>query len=217
MRDLRKWTAESFAKYPVLGNRFITPLCNVPEIGAEKEGGKFYDFDLQVKIVQLFKLDDYSSEARVIDDSGEIWHFQLLNLKYRWLREGQYVRIRAATLANHAKYAKTFGLRHYSNIMSLPFPCALAQNMLFDEISAVQTFEQEQLQTNGILMHPIVVSSIDQDKNMIGQPNQKSLVSIENLIEEETKASENEEDSKKQDSEEKHQVHRVRLSIEGVA
>jgi len=47
----------------------------VPEIGAEKEGGKFYDFDLQVKIVQLFKLDDYSSEARVIDDSGEIWHF----------------------------------------------------------------------------------------------------------------------------------------------
>lgn len=51
MRDLRKWTADSFAKYPVLGNRFITSLCNVPEVGAEKEDGKFYDFDLQVKVV----------------------------------------------------------------------------------------------------------------------------------------------------------------------
>lgn len=68
-------------------------------------------------------------------------------------------------------------------------------------------------------MHPIVVSSIDQDKNhVMGQPNQKSLVSIENLIEEEVRAnSDNEEDCKRQDSEEKHQVHRVRLSFEGVA
>jgi len=42
--------------------------------GAVKPDGKFYDFDLQVKVIQKFKIDDYVSEIRVIDDSGEIWH-----------------------------------------------------------------------------------------------------------------------------------------------
>lgn len=42
----------------------------------------------------MFKLDAYTSEIRVIDDSNEIWHAQVLNQKFKWLREGQYVRIR---------------------------------------------------------------------------------------------------------------------------
>lgn len=67
-------------------------------------------------------------------------------------------------------------------------------------------------------MHPIVVSTIDQSKDAMNkQAVQKSLVSIEKLIEEETKG-EDDEDCKRQDSaDEKHQVHRVRLSFEGVA
>jgi hypothetical protein len=27
-----------------------------------------------VKVMQKFKIDDYVSEIRVIDDSGDIWH-----------------------------------------------------------------------------------------------------------------------------------------------
>jgi hypothetical protein len=57
----------------VLSSKFITKLSDVPKVGEAKDG-KFYDFDLQVKIVQLFKLDDYQSEIRVIDESGQIWH-----------------------------------------------------------------------------------------------------------------------------------------------
>ena len=57
----------------MLSNKFITPLSEVKEKFSKNEHGKFYDFDLQVKILQLFKIDDYSSEMRVTDDSGQIW------------------------------------------------------------------------------------------------------------------------------------------------
>ncbi len=57
-----------------MGSGFITELADIASKGAEKPDGKFYDFDLQVKVMQKFKIDDYVSEIRVIDDSGDIWH-----------------------------------------------------------------------------------------------------------------------------------------------
>ena len=114
----------------------------MPTVGKDKDGKPGFDFDLQVKIIQHFKVDDYQSEIRVIDDSGEIWHSSVYNLKYRSIKEGQYVRIRAASLVNHMNYAKTFGMRPYSNILSLPFPCKLAEGMLFDEVSETKIFER---------------------------------------------------------------------------
>ena len=123
---------------------------------------KFADFDIQVKVIQLFMIDQYKSEMRVIDDSNELWHCQIYNNKYRWLREGQYVRIRGCTLYNFANkgYEKTFGLRSYSNILSLPYPSYLAQEMMFDEVSAKAEFEVQQLSSNSIMMHPVTVSTI---------------------------------------------------------
>lgn len=91
----------------------------------------------------MFKLDQYTSEIRVIDNSNEIWHAQILNSKYKWLREGSYVRIRQATLQNHKNYKRVFGLKSHTNIMSLPYPCKLAQEMLFDEVMATQEFEKD--------------------------------------------------------------------------
>jgi len=80
---------------------------------------------------------------RVIDDSNELWHCQVYNAKYRFLREGQYVRIRGCTLYNFANkgYDKTFGLKPFANILSLPYPSYLAQEMMFDEMSAKTEFE----------------------------------------------------------------------------
>lgn len=96
---------------------------------------------MQVKIIQLFKTDDYQSEIRVMDSSGEIWHSSVYNVKYRNIRQGQYVRIRAASLANHAGYTRTFGMRPYSNILTLPYPCKLANDMMFDEMAESRGFE----------------------------------------------------------------------------
>ena len=145
IKDLRRWAVNSFQSKPVLSNQFITKLARVPLVGmpAPETPHKFADFDIQVKVIQLFMIDQYKSEMRVIDDSNELWHCQIYNNKYRWLREGQYVRIRGCTLYNFANkgYEKTFGLRSYSNILSLPYPSYLAQEMMFDEVSAKAEFE----------------------------------------------------------------------------
>lgn len=97
-KSLRAWTKKVFAEHRVLSSQYITPLNQCINKARVKEN-KFEDFDLQVKIVQLFKLDQYVSEMRVTDESGEIWTTQVFNVKYRWLREGQYIRVRGATLA----------------------------------------------------------------------------------------------------------------------
>ena len=72
----------------MLSNQYITKLADIRRVGSKKENGYYDDFDLQVKITQLFKIDDYSSELRVIDEGNEIWFCQVLNMKFRWLREG---------------------------------------------------------------------------------------------------------------------------------
>lgn len=71
LRNLRKFVGATFAERSVLSDQFITPLKALSNIQKDE---KLYDFDLQVKILQMFKLDDYTSEIRVIDDSNEIWH-----------------------------------------------------------------------------------------------------------------------------------------------
>lgn len=67
---LREWIAKSFVKHNILSERYISKLKDIPVVGAKRETGKYHDFDLLVKVVQLFKLDDYSSDVRVIDGSN---------------------------------------------------------------------------------------------------------------------------------------------------
>jgi hypothetical protein len=89
----------------------------------------------------MFKLDAYQSEIRIIDDSGEIWHADTYNLKYKHLQQGQFVRIRSATLSTHIGYERTLGMKVYTNILILPNSCKLVNEMLFDEISESKVFE----------------------------------------------------------------------------
>ena len=54
----------------------------------EQKPNVYNDFDVQVKVLQLFTYDQYKSEMRIIDDSNEIWHCHVYNNKYRNLKEG---------------------------------------------------------------------------------------------------------------------------------
>lgn len=163
IKTLRQWTSQSFNKHQMMSTQYITKLEDIPKVGGKNDRGKYYDFDLQVKIVQLFKLDEYSSELRVMDESKEIWFAQVFNLKYRWLREGQFVRIRSANLENHDKYERTFGLKHYSNILSLPYPCLIARNMKIDFLSMQKELDESLLESERV-MHPVIVSHLTDDK-----------------------------------------------------
>lgn len=170
IKSLRKWCSESFEKQSVLSTKYLYTLSDIPSrsIVTKEENGKkktnYNDFDLQCKIVQLFQVDDFVSEMRVIDDSGEIWHLQVHLNKFRFLKEGLYVRIRGGTLLHHEKCHRMFGLRPYSNIINLPYPCKLAQDMMFDEPSEKAAFETQQLASKDPLPHPIIVSQINDKK-----------------------------------------------------
>ena len=88
-------------------------------------------------------------------------------MKYRFLREGQYVKIRGATLEHHERSAsgRSFGFKNYSNIMSLPYPSKLAQNMKIDFDTVTKDFERDQLSLDGPIFHPIIVTKITNEKN----------------------------------------------------
>jgi hypothetical protein len=58
-------------------------------------------------------------------------------------------------------------MRPYSNILTLPYPCKLAEDMMFDEYSESIGFEQTQLTSSSILMHPIIVSTVVDPKATI--------------------------------------------------
>lgn len=52
IREIRKWAATNFAKHRMLTNKYLTQLVDVPEKGGPREDkGKFFDFDLQAKVV----------------------------------------------------------------------------------------------------------------------------------------------------------------------
>ncbi|TNV79559.1 hypothetical protein FGO68_gene16809 [Halteria grandinella] len=156
----REWTAKSFQKHKVLNERYITKLTDVPVAGGKKEDDRYYDVDLQVKVVQVFKLDDYSSEIRVVDASNQVWFCQVLNLKYKYLKEGQYVRIRSATLEHHEKYneGRSFGFKQYSNILSLPAQSLLVKDMAVDEKKVINDLEKALLTQEQTIMHPVIIS-----------------------------------------------------------
>lgn len=106
-----------------------------------------------------------------------------MNRKFRYLKEGLYVRIRSGTIQYHSKANKVFGLRNYSNIINLPYPCKLAQDMMFDEPSDKAYFEGQALTSKGTLHHPIIVTQI-KDKQLIYK---KKITPLAQLLEESKK------------------------------
>ncbi len=44
--NIREWVAKSFAKHIILSERYIQKLKDIPEVGAKRENGRFFDIDL---------------------------------------------------------------------------------------------------------------------------------------------------------------------------
>ncbi len=59
-------------------------------------------------------------EVRVIDESNEIWFTEVYPSKFKWLREGQIVKIKNASLYDQVKATQKFSLRYSSNILTIP-------------------------------------------------------------------------------------------------
>ncbi len=154
-----------------------TKLKKIPSVGGQQpENGQFYDFDLLCKIIQIMRIDEYSAELRLLDDSNEVWFCQHPYSHMRGLFEGQYVRIRSANLESHHKLDRTFGLKKHSNIMSLPYPCKLATDMKLDDTQKITADLDAKLLKAARVEHPVIATSITDDKLA-----KKSLVTFDHV------------------------------------
>ena len=54
------------------------------------------DFDVCAKILQIFELDQYTNQLKIVDESGAVFYVLALKMKFPFLKQGQGVRIRSA-------------------------------------------------------------------------------------------------------------------------
>lgn len=119
---LRTWNDRYWAKNMVLSEDTITPLDE-----AEQEPG---DFDVMGQVVQLIHRDEYTSDIRIKDSSDETWFINILRRKFPRVSEGEFVKIRSATIDKETEREKMLKLAPYSNIMTIvPFSKAKKEGL----------------------------------------------------------------------------------------
>ena len=80
----------------------MVPLKELEKLHTADRKG--HEVDLIVKVVQIIRRQDQqTSDVRVLDESNEIWFTEIFNRKFKWLREGQYVKIKSASVYDQEK------------------------------------------------------------------------------------------------------------------
>jgi len=103
LKNLRKWTAETFAK-----NTVVSGTVNQTEIDTAIK--KKNDFDLVGRVTALKNKDQYSNDVTLVDVNGQTWTANLFKKKFPHLAVGSNVRVRSVngdskhvlTLSNHS-------------------------------------------------------------------------------------------------------------------
>lgn len=106
LKNLRKWTAETFSKNFVVDN-------TVNSTDIEKSVKAKKDFDLVGRVTALKSADTYSNTVTILDASGQSWSANLFKKKFPHLAVGSCVRVRSVN--GDAKHVLT--LAGHSNIL----------------------------------------------------------------------------------------------------
>jgi hypothetical protein len=99
----------------------------------------YYEYDLIVRVLHIFKKEDSKSEVSFIDMSGDICYAEVYPNKFRWLREGQVVKVKGAS-----KFKQSEGnllIKYSTNILTIPFEMKIAGDLL--EIDSSKSLHKE--------------------------------------------------------------------------
>ena len=99
--------------------------------------------------------------------------------------------------------------------MCLPYPCKLAEEMVFDEFTATREYEQDQLVTpidGQPLEHPVIVTQVASKKD--GQPHKLMLSSLKQILDGENAKKMNRDLGLQ--SQEGNLLHRCRFSVNAI-
>jgi hypothetical protein len=93
-------------------------------------------------VLHIFKKDDSKSEVSFIDMSGDICYAEVYPNKFRWLREGQVVKVKGAS-----KFKQSEGnllIKYSTNILTIPSEMKIAED-LFELDSSKSIHKEAQL------------------------------------------------------------------------
>ena len=148
-QTLKKWANDLFQSSNVGGD-------GATELKRAKNQSD--DFDVVVKVLQVFELDEYTNELKLRDNTGETYYTLALKLKFPHLRQGSVVRIRSVTIDETANKKNVLLLQHYSNIMTFINSSKLAANL--SKVANEKNSEKATLKSK-VSMTPVVLTEVD--------------------------------------------------------
>ena len=151
VQNIRKWAQQYFTQYNVISNDLYIALNK-----AQANKG---DFDVVAKILQVFELDEYTTELKLRDQSGQTFYTLALKLKFPHLRTGDVVRIRSATYDETSLQKKVLLLSHYSNILTFISASKLAKEVKA-KVTDDRSVEKAALKQD-VSLSAVILSEVD--------------------------------------------------------
>lgn len=151
LTTLRKWVVNYFSQFDGLTSG------NFVSMKQARNDDK--DFDVVVKILNIFEMDEFTNELKIADATGDNWYVLALKLKFPNLRAGHVIRIRSALIDETSNTKQVINLQHYSNIMTFVGSSKMAKNVaakVNDDMKA----DAAEL-NKAVPSHAIVLSDVD--------------------------------------------------------
>lgn len=112
-------------------------------------------------MLHIFQKTDRTNEVSFIDQSLQIWYAEIYPGKFKWLREGQFVKVKGAS-----KYKQvdpyTLGLKFSSNILTLPSDSKIVESLKNLNIDECLKVNAQLMLADENLQHNIIATRISE-------------------------------------------------------
>ncbi|TNV77130.1 hypothetical protein FGO68_gene8008 [Halteria grandinella] len=117
IRKLREFNSKSITKDRIIEcSKSLIKLSDIENL--YKEGKQNHSFDLVAIVHKLDRIDEDHSELTLSDGKVE-YAATVFTRKYRWLREGQTIRVKNATVYDQEQGSKKISLPFHANILTI--------------------------------------------------------------------------------------------------
>jgi hypothetical protein len=140
---------------------------------------EYFEYDLIVRVLHIFKKDESRSEVSFMDMSGDIGYAEVYTNKFRWLREGQVVKIKGASKFKQAE--GNLLIKYSTNILTIPSDMKIAEELLDLEPAKFLQREAQAVLKNADDGHKLLATEIN-DQLIKSLP----LTKLENVAKDET-------------------------------
>lgn len=147
---LKIWNKSYFQNNEVLIDVMFTPLNK-----AHEEDG---DFNIIGKITQVVHRDEWNSDIRIRDRSGDTWFSTIIRKQFPRIKEGEIVKIRSCKVDDDSTRVKSFSISSITNFMTIvPFAKIMKQ---LNKIPLDSTDADEFLLDQETIQDPVLASTV---------------------------------------------------------